>query len=86
MIDFTKPSPVIEGIVNAIDPDKALRVGKHLNMSGFYAQIIFLQDDTKIYWEDASHGHTMKQALQNAFARHANQEETLYREKDFETS
>ena len=83
MIDFSKPSPVVEGIVKAIQPEKELRVGKHLNTSGFYAQIISFPDDTEIYWGDASHGHTVKEALQNAFARYTNQEETLYQVGDF---
>jgi len=62
-----------------------LRIGRHKNGVGFFAEI-FECDRTRkpIAWEGVSHGHTSEQAITNALDRFTGQSETLYQAKDFD--
>ena len=61
-----------------------LRVARHKNGIGFFAEIVPINTETRpLSWQDVSHGHTSKEAIENALARFTGIPETLYQSKDF---
>lgn len=75
----------VQEIIESIPIEFEITMGKHCNTAGYYVQIQSShRADLEYYWEDASHGITLDEAIYNAHCRFTDQEETLYIEDDFE--
>ena len=61
-----------------------LRIGRHTNGVGFFAEIIESETLVLRTWETISHGHTSERAIENAFCRFNDQPERLYEAKEFD--
>ncbi len=62
-----------------------MRVARHKNGVGFFAEIIPANTQTRsVAWGGVSHGHTSEQAITNALNRFIERPERLYEAKEFD--